>query len=107
MMTLEERGFLQMLRLRGRSLKSLASGASFTGTINRIGAFMLSDPLGQDPRGKRVMEISKRCAPKITSQDKITDTASSEIFRVTQIDLDSPEYSLKYELEQLVPGLDQ
>lgn len=105
MVTLEERGFRSMLRKRGRDLQWLgpggAAGGNFRGTINRIGAFVLSTDLGDDPRGKRILEIPAVGAPALKSQDVIKDLNNGEQFRVVNIGLDAPDYSLKFELQQL------
>lgn len=105
----EEKGFWRTLRKQGRSLKNItrpAVPAVFRGTVNRIGAFMLTDGLGPEPRGHRILEIPALNAPVIAANDELQDQQTKEIFKVVQIGLDCPAYSLKYQLEQLTT-LDQ
>lgn len=102
----EESGFRMMLRLRGRSLKILSgpsAGQTFRATINRIGAFAFAGELGDDPRGKRVMEAASDCPP-LVSQNQIRDMQNNERYAVVAIGLDSPDYSKKFELRQLIAG---
>lgn len=101
MATPEERGFLRTLRLQGRDLKHLQSGATFRGTVNRVGAYELSlDSLGSDPRGKRILETPANGCPALASQDTIQDLASQETFVLTKLGLDCPSYSKKFEMMQ-------
>lgn len=106
----EQDGFNRTLRKQGRTLKLLSpgkdSGKIFRATINRIGAFTLLGELGQDPRGKRVMEIMAAGAPQIIDQNIVQDVATKEKFRVVTIGLDCPAYSFKYEIQQGAPGKD-
>lgn len=102
-MTPEEKGFHRTLRLQGRDLKLLSgpdAGKTFRGTINRIGAFMLSVDSYPDPRGKRILEIAN-CPLQINSQDKIQDVINGDQFVILEINFDSPDYSTKYVLQQL------
>jgi len=110
MPTLEELGFKRMLRIRGRDLKVLSgsgAGGNFTGTINRIGSFDLNTDLGNDPRGKRILETAATGCPGLAAQDKLQDVKNNEVYRVVTIGLDSPDYSKKFLLQQDVKDVDQ
>jgi len=109
MATLEERGFQRMLRLRGRDLKVLSgpdAGKPFRSTINRIGSFDLNTDLGNDPRGKRILETPANGCPALIAQVTIQDEENKEVYRVVTIGLDSPDYSKKFVIQHLVNGID-
>ena len=105
-----EAGFRRTLRKQGRNLMVLSAGVSsgtiFRATINRIGAYTLAGEIGEDPRGKRVMEILAAGAPVLASQNELADTKNGERFKITTIGLDCPAYSQKFELQQMVKGKD-
>jgi hypothetical protein len=103
-MTLEEKGFRRMLRLRGRNLQLLsgpAAGALLRGTINRIGAYDLNTDLGPDPRGKRILETPAAGIPVIADQNRLWDLENNEIYGMVEIGLDGPAYSQKFMIQQL------
>lgn len=103
MVTLEEAGFRRMLRLRGRNLKLLDgpdAGKGFRATINRIGAFTMPGDLGDDPRGKRIMETVATGIPTLVSQGLVQDRQNSEVYIVVDVGLDSPDYTRKFVLKQ-------
>ena len=109
-MTPEEKGFRRTLRLQGRDLKVISAGASsgqtFRATVNRIGRFELTTEIGGDPRGKRIIEIAATGAPAFNSGDIVQETQNQKKHKLCDVGLDSPDYSLKYVLEEGVPGKD-
>ena len=103
-MTPEEKGFRRTLRLQGRSLVTVPEagvGQSFLGTINRIGAYAMTTSLSDDPRGKRFLEMRKDSGIVLSRKSKIRDVNNDEVFKVTAVGLDCPDYALKYELIQV------
>lgn len=106
MADLEEAGFRRMLRLRGRDLKNLRTGAQFKATVNRIGDLILATELGEDPRADAAMELMKVGAPEVSSQDQVQDLKTNEKWNVVRQKFDCPHYANKYELKQIVAGLD-
>lgn len=105
--SLEKRGFRRTLRAQGRTLKKLSagtdSGCVFRATINRIGAYNLGGDFSSDLRGKRVMEIMAETAPYLDKNHVVEDQKNREKFVLTEIGLDSPDYSKKFEMSQLTP----
>jgi hypothetical protein len=103
--------FRRDLRLWGRTLQKIApgenSGATFRATINRsLGEFDLLTEQGNDPRAKRIMELLNAGAPEFNSQDQVKDLKTNEIFSVVAPQYDGPDYSQRWCLQQVVPGLD-
>lgn len=107
-MSPEEKGFRRTLRKQGRDLKLLSgdSGAVFRATVNRIGAFTLPGELSDDPRGKRIIEIVSAGAPLLASTNLLQELKNGKKHMICGIGLDSPDYSLKYVIQEGVPGKD-
>jgi len=106
MVDLEERGFRRMLRLKGRSMRNLRTNVHFTATVNHVGEFNLSTELSDDPRSDAVMELVLIGAPEIHSQDQVQNVKTGEKWNVVKQKFDCPHYAKKYELKQIVPGID-
>jgi hypothetical protein len=103
--SLEELGFLRMVRLKGRDLKLLSpgtdSGKVLRATVNRIGAYTLMGDLSSDPRGKRIFETAATGCLTFSKNDKFQDVKNLEKYQVVDIGLDSPDYSKKFVVMQL------
>ena len=105
----EENGFRWMLRQKGRDLKVISgpsAGKKLRATVNRIGEYILSSGIDTDPRGKFSLETPVTGCPELSKLTMVQDIKNSEKYRLTEIGLNSPDYSKKFLMVLGVPGKD-
>ena len=102
MASLIERGFVRMLTLNGRSLRSSRGNQIIIATVNRPGEVDISGELGSDPRMESVMEVQKSAGYNIQCGDVLIDSVSKEQWTVSSIKFNCPPYAKRFGLVQKI-----